>query len=543
MTNEFSVRVWQPGARHPSRGITISTSLALDRELLGVLDGTISRATNAPKLRPVSPSILELQLPKQSARPVLVIEGLRFEGLQHGVPPADEDWKVAPGQFSRPERITLGGAASVALVRQLNWDRPGPTHHLLLLPTAREVQPGETARVLAPALLVVGDGAADVTAAETGVPGAIPPNSEGVSSFRLAEAHALLEPLERLAAFPHAPDLGSLHAPGAVQSMPPSELARLALGWLDRGLRQHVFFPLLEDDRLPRLALGYRRPDGAAAVVVSGPQPGLWIEELVTFLKNRESPRVAKSVVQPANPRPNAEATLQREPIACLGVETRNARFGKVLLDLEHVADTDLSVLMLGESGTGKEFLAQALHQASARRGGPFAAVNCSAISDALIESELFGHRRGAFTGAQIERAGAFVSAQGGTLLLDEIGDAPARVQFALLRALESRTVKAVGADAERAVDVRVIAATSRDLTALMQQGSFRSDLYYRLAQLTVTIPPLRDRREDVPGLAARLAEHELAGTTLSDQALALLEQHAWPGNVRNTSLNPVVKG
>jgi len=512
MTNEFAVRVWHPGARQPSKGgVTVSSSLALDREILGVLDATISRAANAPKLTPLSASILELEVPKRSARPVLVLEGLRFEGLQHGVPPAIEAWKIAPSQLSRPERITLGTAASVALVRQLDWDRPGPTHHLLLLPSAREVRPGETVRVAAPALLVVGEGAADVTAADTAVPGTIPRDHDRVSSFRLAEAEALLESLDRLDAFPNASELGSLRAPGYGEPVLASELSRVALDWLNRGLRQHVFFPLLENERLPRLALGYRRADGSAGTVVSGQQPERLIDELVTFLK---SPAVRVTTSLPPRPaaRLSTEPVARREPIACFGgIETRNARFSKILVELMHVAETDLSVLMLGESGTGKEFLAQAVHEYSPRRRGPFVAVNCSAISDALIESELFGHRRGAFTGAQIERAGALVSAQGGTLLLDEIGDAPPRVQFALLRALESRTVKAVGADTERAVDVRVIAATSRDLHALMEQGGFRRDLYYRLAQLSVVLPALRDRREDLGDLAARLLERELA--------------------------------
>ncbi len=253
MTNEFVLRIWCPGAGQPSTsGVTVSSSLALDRELLGVFDGTISRAANAPKLRPVSASIFELEVPKQSARPVLVIEGLRFEGLQHGVPPANEAWKIAPGQLGRPERVTLGSAASVALVRQLDWDRPGPTHHLLLLPSAHEVRPGETARVVAPALLVVGEGAADVTASDTIVPGAIPRDHDRVSSFRLAEVEELLEPVDRLEAFPNVCELGSLHAPGSGGPVLVSELSRLALDWLDRGLRQHVFFPLLEDGRLPR---------------------------------------------------------------------------------------------------------------------------------------------------------------------------------------------------------------------------------------------------------------------------------------------------
>jgi len=535
MKNEFVVRVWRPGARMPAEGaVTITSELALDRDLLGVLDGSISRAANAPKLTPLTASILELEVPARSARAVLVIEGLRFEALQHAIAPANEAWKIAPGQLGRAGRIARGCSAAIALVRQLDWDRPGPTHYLLPLPAARQVLPGETIRVIAPALLIIGQAAADVTAADTAVPTSIPLEHDRTIAFRLAEVEALLEPLEpleRLEAFANARELGSLRVPGQDLPLVPAQLAHAARDWFNHGLRRHLFFPLLEDERLPRLALAYRRSDGSLGTLVSGPQPERFPEELIAYLK--ECPKPISASLPP-------RSSVQREPaprhetFARFGaIETRNVRFGEVLNDLMHVAETDLSVLMLGESGTGKEHLAQAVHEASPRRRGPFVAVNCSAISDALIESELFGHRRGAYTGAQSERAGAFASAHGGTLLLDEIGDAPPRVQFALLRALESRRIKAVGADNERPVDVRVIAATSRDLSALMEQGSFRGDLYYRLAQLSVFLPPLRERPEDLPELCARLLEAELPGATLSHQALTLLEQHTWPGNIR----------
>jgi transcriptional regulator with GAF, ATPase, and Fis domain len=160
-------------------------------------------------------------------------------------------------------------------------------------------------------------------------------------------------------------------------------------------------------------------------------------------------------------------------------------------------------------------------------------AVNCSALSAELIESELFGHKRGAFTGAHGDRDGAFVGADGGTLLLDEIGDAPPRVQLALLRALETRRIKPVGSDSERAVDVRVLAATSRDVRAMMDSGEFREDLYYRLAEGSLSLPPLRNRPEDIPSLASHLLTSLAPNISLSTQAELALTQNQWPGNVR----------
>ena len=200
----------------------------------------------------------------------------------------------------------------------------------------------------------------------------------------------------------------------------------------------------------------------------------------------------------------------------------------------ERVAPTDVPVLLEGETGTGKELAARSLHAASKRAKGPFVAFDCSAVARDLAESELFGHRRGAFSGAVADRAGAFEQADGGTLFLDEIGELSLELQPKLLRALETSEVRAVGADAARRVDVRVIAATNRDLHAEAARGTFRSDLVYRLDVVRVRMPPLRNRPEDIPVLVRHLLEGRIADTdAVSGPNLSRLAGYAWPGNVR----------
>jgi len=196
---------------------------------------------------------------------------------------------------------------------------------------------------------------------------------------------------------------------------------------------------------------------------------------------------------------------------------------------IARVAPSDAPVLVTGESGTGKEIVARAIHAASARAAGPLVVVNCAAIPPALVESELFGYVRGAFTDARADSAGLFAAARGGTLFLDEIGDLPLEVQPKLLRALQERAVRPVGAAAEVAVDVRVIAATNRDLEDMVAEGRFREDLYYRVHVLHVALPPLRARGDDV----LELARHFLRGVELSPAAASALTAHPWPGNVR----------
>jgi two-component system response regulator AtoC len=204
---------------------------------------------------------------------------------------------------------------------------------------------------------------------------------------------------------------------------------------------------------------------------------------------------------------------------------------------IEKVAPTDSTVLITGESGTGKELVARALHYNSPRRERPFCAVNCGALPETLLESELFGHVRGAFTGAHADKDGLFEAANKGTVLLDEIGTMSPTMQMKLLRVLQEREVKRVGSTEVKHIDVRVLAATNEDLAERVKQEGFREDLYYRLSVIPIDIPPLRERREDVPLLVRHFVEkrrerfgHEV---TISDEAMFLLESYDWPGNVR----------
>jgi two-component system response regulator HydG len=202
---------------------------------------------------------------------------------------------------------------------------------------------------------------------------------------------------------------------------------------------------------------------------------------------------------------------------------------------LERLAEQDVSILIQGESGTGKELVARALHERGARRKKRFVALNCGAIPESLIDSELFGHIRGAFTGATTDRPGVFVEADGGTLFLDEIGDMPVPVQARLLRVLQESEVRAVGGSGVRKIDVRVIAATHVDLGAAVEQGKFRQDLFYRLNVVVLRVPPLRERLDDLPLLAAHFLKKHGGETppTLSPDALEALIEYSWPGNVR----------
>ena len=209
-----------------------------------------------------------------------------------------------------------------------------------------------------------------------------------------------------------------------------------------------------------------------------------------------------------------------------------------VLQQIASVAATDTSVLVLGESGTGKELVARAIHQRSRRHAGPFVEVNCAAIPRELSESELFGHVRGAFSGATRDRIGRFEAASGGTLFLDEIGELPHELQGKLLRVLQEGTYERVGEVRPRRSDVRVVAATNRNLLAEVETGRFRQDLYYRLAVYPITVPALRERKDDLARLAPRLLERicerlRRPASTLTPEQLADLEQRAWPGNVR----------
>lgn len=217
---------------------------------------------------------------------------------------------------------------------------------------------------------------------------------------------------------------------------------------------------------------------------------------------------------------------------------TKSPLMQDLLLRTERVAQGDASVLLQGESGTGKELLARALHKASRRHDKPFVAINCGAIPDALLESELFGHKKGAFTGATADHAGLFVEAHTGTLLLDEIGDMPIALQVKLLRALEAREIRPVGSIKTVAIDVRVISASHKDLNQARVDASFREDLFYRLNVVTLHLPALRERREDIPLLLAHFLKqlsqrYEKGVNAFSPEAMEMLIAAPWPGNIR----------
>jgi DNA-binding NtrC family response regulator len=241
------------------------------------------------------------------------------------------------------------------------------------------------------------------------------------------------------------------------------------------------------------------------------------------------------------SPAPPAGAVVPLPPLAA-GSGDELVGSSPALIDafktVGRVAGSDATVLVTGESGTGKELVARALHSASGRAGGPFVAVNCAAIPEDLLESELFGHERGAFTGAIARKVGRFERANGGTLFLDEIGDMSLVLQAKILRALQEREIERLGGEERIRLDVRVVAATHRDLPSLIASGDFREDLFYRLAVVKLHLPALRDRPGDVRALAlhyaARFAaEHGRALRGIADEAMRGLEAHAWPGNVR----------
>lgn len=230
------------------------------------------------------------------------------------------------------------------------------------------------------------------------------------------------------------------------------------------------------------------------------------------------------------------EARSRSSPLG--GIIAGSPQMLKICSTVEKIAPTDVTTLLLGESGTGKELLARALHDFSSRAGKRFVAINCAAIPETLLESELFGYEKGAFTGAAKQTKGKIEYADGGTFFLDEVGDLPMSLQAKLLRFLQERVIERVGGREEIPVDVRVVCATHRDLTALIKAGTFREDLYYRVAEITINIPPLRERDGDVVVLARAFLEqfsHKLGKSFkgFSKDALLALDTYPWPGNVR----------
>ena len=220
------------------------------------------------------------------------------------------------------------------------------------------------------------------------------------------------------------------------------------------------------------------------------------------------------------------------------GIVVRDAAMQSLYDQARRAASAPISILVLGETGVGKEVLAQEIHRASPRAKGPYLGLNCAALSESLLESELFGHEKGSFTGALEARPGLFEAAEGGTVFLDEVGELPMSVQVKLLRVLEDRKVMRVGSRAARDIDVRFISATNRDLEAEVEKGAFRADLYYRLNGIALTIPPLRDRANEIEPLAKTFAERacrqiDRASLELSSEMVNALRRYPWPGNVR----------
>lgn len=254
------------------------------------------------------------------------------------------------------------------------------------------------------------------------------------------------------------------------------------------------------------------------------------------FLVKPIAPEQLRALVEQAVP--DALQTRWVDDFVFPGVHSRSPLMQSVYRILRRVAPTDLSVLIEGESGTGKELTARALHENSRRKDGPFCPINCAGLAETLLESELFGHVKGAFTGATSDRKGLFQIADGGTLFLDEIGDMPLPMQAKLLRVLEDGVIRPVGASHSIVVDVRVISATNHDLAALVEQKKFRQDLYFRIKEAAVTLPPLRKRPQDIPELFGYFLKGACEDTgrdihLITEPAMRALMAYSWPGNIR----------
>jgi len=280
--------------------------------------------------------------------------------------------------------------------------------------------------------------------------------------------------------------------------------------------------------RYPGLPVVLMTAHGSIPEAVAATQRGVF-----GFLTKPLNTNELRDILQRARHQSMPEQAEWREDII-----TRSPLMEELLEQSYRVAQRDVSVLITGASGTGKELLAKAIHKASPRASKPFVAINCGALPEHLLESELFGHSKGAFTGAVSEHGGLFREADGGTLFLDEIGDMPVALQVKLLRALQERQIRPVGSSKTIPVNVRVLSATHRDLQQAMQEGSFREDLYYRLNVVNLHLPSLEQRPEDIPLLARHVLQqsaqrHQVDVTRFSDNAMQLLATAKWPGNVR----------
>jgi len=278
---------------------------------------------------------------------------------------------------------------------------------------------------------------------------------------------------------------------------------------------------------------GYPSIEGAVKAIKSGAE-----EYLAKPFTGAELLSAVRCALGRLDARKRGGASAPQTPMTAHGLLGESEAIRKVVQDIAKASATSATVLITGESGTGKELVARAIHYAGKRSSAPFVPVNCGGIPDGLLESELFGHVKGAFTGATESRAGFFHAADGGTIFLDEVSETSASMQVKLLRVLENREVCMVGSSRPRKVDTRVLAATNKDLAGLVKKGTFRKDLFFRLHVITIVLPPLRDRGDDVLLLAAHFAKRYAAELDrpqprFSERAVAMLRNHDWPGNVR----------
>ncbi len=295
---------------------------------------------------------------------------------------------------------------------------------------------------------------------------------------------------------------------------------------------------VLKDPTVSRYHLELQRADGGIRAIDLGSSNGSFIgdvriERAIVPMPTRIA--IGRTVLSIEDGAVEPKAAID-EPVELPGVVGKSEAIRTLSSQIARLAKTQATVLLLGETGTGKELFARALHALSPRKDGPLVVVDCGSLAPTLVASELFGHEKGAFTGADERRAGAFERANGGTIVIDEIGDLPIGVQPALLGVLERRRFKRVGSDREQSIDVRVVSSTHRDLRAEVNRGNFRADLYFRLAVARIVIPPLRERPEDIPVLIEHFIEEATGGLSESPFGTATIEAlkaHPWTGNVR----------